>query len=259
MRGLRLLRHQLKYDLKTYSRDPTAIFFTGALPLMFLVLLRGVFGNDDVSLGNGRSVSGVTYLVPSILALAVISATAVNLAISIATIRERGTLKRLRSTPLPPWVFLMARVAAQIIVVTVLATIVIVFSRVAYNVDVPGSAWPPLLVTLAVGIASLCCVGFLMTLIIRSEQAAPAVTNAIVLPLQFMSGVFFPRDSIPVWMSNIARVFPPKHLVDALVIVFDPAHHGSRLSGIDLGVLALWGIGSLIVASRFFRWTPHNR
>ena len=259
MKSARLVLHQFKYDIRTYIREPTAVFFTGLLPLMFLVLFVGVFGNQDIPVGHGRHVPGSTYFVPSILGLAIISATAVNLAISVSVARERGTLKRLRATPLPPWVFFAARVITQVIVVTVIAAIVILFGRVAYNVALPASAWPALLVTLAVGIASFCCVGFAMTLLIRSEDAAPAVANAITLPLNFMSGVFFPRGSIPHWMNQLASVFPVKHLVDALFAAFDPTTTGSRFSGTDLLILGAWGVGSLIVAARFFRWTPNNR
>jgi ABC-2 type transport system permease protein len=256
---LRLIRHQFRYDALTFVREPQALFFTAFLPLMFLVLIVGVFGTQSVPIGPHRSVAGATYFVPSILGLAVISSTAVNLAISLATVRERGTLKRLRATPLPPSAFLIARVVTQVITVTAISALVILFGRIFYDVSVPASAWPPLLVTLFVAIACFCSVGFMMTVFMRSEAAAPAIANAIILPLQFMSGIFFPRGSIPPWMRSIASVFPIKHLVDALFIVFDPRHVGSRLSGADLLVMAVWGVVSLLVAARYFRWVPSNR
>jgi ABC-2 type transport system permease protein len=259
MTRVRLVLHQFSFDYKTYIREPQALFFTAFLPLMFLVLFVGVFGNEDIPLGNGRVVTGATYFVPSILAMAVISATAVNLAISIAIARDRGTLKRLRATPLPPSVYLIARLLTQVITVTIISTVVIAFGRVTYGVNVPASAWPPLLLTLAVGISSFCAVGFLLTVLIRSEQAGGAVVNAIVLPLQFMSGIFFPRGSIPEWMRTIASFFPIKHLVDALLSTFNPANTGPQIASDDLLVLGAWGVVSLIVAARFFRWTPANR
>ncbi|HVV35707.1 MAG TPA: ABC transporter permease [Acidimicrobiales bacterium] len=259
MKRLGLVAHQFRYDYRSYVREPTAVFFTAFLPLMFLVLIVGVFGNQAQPIGGGRRVSGATYYVPSIMALAVVSATAVNLAVSVATARERGTLKRLRATPLPPWVFLAARVVTQVITVTLIAGTVLLLGRVAYNVHLPPSAWPALLVTLAVGIACFCCVGFLMTLVIASEQAAAAVANALTLPLNFISGVFFPRGTIPQWMTHIAELFPIKHLVDALFTVFDPGNHGSRLAGRDLLVLTAWGVVSLVISARRFRWVPSNR
>lgn len=259
MKRLRLVRHQFRYDLLSYIREPTAVFFSALLPIMFLILFVGVFGNEDVPSGAGHHVKGSTYFVPSILALAIISATAVNLAISISIARERGTLKRLRSTPLPPSVVLMARVCTQVSVVSLISVVVIAFGRFVYGVSLPTSAWPALIITLLVGIASFCCVGFAMTLIIRSEEAAPAVANAVTLPLNFMSGVFFPRGTVPKWMGDIASAFPVKHLVDALFKTFDPSHIGSRFSANDLLVLGAWGVGSLILSSRFFRWTPRNK
>jgi len=259
VKRLRLVAHQFPYDFKSYVREPTALFFTAFMPLMFLVLFVGVFGNQRQPIGGGQYVRGATYYIPSILALAVISATAVNLSISIALARERGTLKRLRSTPLPPSVYLIARVVTQIVTITAIAALIIGFGRVAYNVRLPSSAWPALLVTLAVGITAFCAVGFLLTLLIKSEQSGGAAVNAVILPLQFMSGIFFPRGAIPKWMLHLADFFPIKHLVDAMLIVFDPRHVGSRFAGHDLLVLGAWGAGSIVVAARRFRWTPTNR
>jgi ABC-type multidrug transport system permease subunit len=74
-----------------------------------------------------------------------------------------------------------------------------------------------------------------------------------------MSGIFFPRGSIPKWMLHVADFFPIKHLVDAMLTVFDPRHVGSRFAGNDLLFLAAWGVGSIAIAARYFRWTPTNR
>lgn len=259
MNRVRLAFHQFKYDIREYNREPIAIFFSAFLPVMFLVLFVSVFGNERIPLGGGRFVSGATYFVPSILALGVISATATNLSISVSVARERGILKRLLATPLPPSTFLVGRVMTQLVTVTGIAALTITIGRVAYNVWLPPAAWPALLLTLVVGIFCFCCVGFLMTLLIKSEASAPAVANAFVLPLQFISGVFFPRGTIPPWMRNVAGYFPIRHLVDAILTVFDPRGAGSRVAGGDLLVMLVWGLASLVVAARFFRWAPTTR
>lgn len=257
MKALRLVATQFRYDQKTFWREPTAVFFTVALPLIFLFLFVSIFGNDDVNIG-GRTIKGSTYYVPGIVALALVSASAVNLAISLSIRRERGILKRLRSTPLPPWVYMAGRVGTSMSVATMLVVAVSVVGRLVYGVELPGSTLVGLALTVLVGTAALCCLGFALTAAIPSENAAPAVTNAIMLPLYFISGVFIPNDQIPAGMRTVANLFPVKHLFESLLTAFNPTTTGSGIEWGHLAVMALWGVGGLIVATRTFRWTPRS-
>lgn len=252
---MKLVWHQFRYDQRTFWREPTGVFFTVALPLLFLFLFVSIFGNDDVDLG-GRSIKGSTYYVPGILALALVSASTVNLAISISIRRERGILKRLRSTPLPPWVYMAGRVATATSVATLLVVVVTVVGRIVYGVELPGSALAGLALTVVVGTAALCCLGFALTAAIPSENAAPAVTNAVVLPLYFISGVFIPNDQIPQTMRTVADVFPIKHLFQALLTAFDPSTTGTGIEVRHLAIMAAWGVVGLLVATKTFRWSP---
>ena len=91
--------HQFRYDQRVFWRDPAAVFFTVALPLIFLFIFVSIFGNQPTAV-EGREISGATYYVPGIVTLAVESATFLGLAISLVAAREQGILKRVRGTPL---------------------------------------------------------------------------------------------------------------------------------------------------------------
>jgi len=136
--------------------------------------------------------------------------------------------------------------------------VVTLIGRLVYGVELPGRTLPGVALTVLVGTASLCCLGFAMTAIIPSENAAPAVTNAIVLPLYFISGIFIPADQIPKAMQSVAGFFPVKHVFDAMLYAFDPSSPGPGIRGGDLLVLAAWGVVGLVVATRTFRWTARN-
>lgn len=185
----RLLAHQVRYDQKTFRRDPAAVFFTLALPLMFLVIFVSLFGNLTTRV-DGRSVRSSTYQVPGIIVFAVVSATMVNLAVTLTAARERGTLKRIRVMPLPGAVFLAARVVTAILITLLAVLITVGFGWAAYGVDVPGRTLPGLLASLVIGAAAFCCLGFALSTAIPSENAAPAIASAIVMPLYFISAVF---------------------------------------------------------------------
>ena len=223
---------QLRYDQKSFWRNPMYVFFTVVQPVIFLVIFVTVFGNELTPV-NGHLVKRSTYYVPGILTLGVVSATFFNLTISLTRLRERGIHKRVRSTPLPPWMFLAGRVGSAIVVAL-------------------------LLVVLLVGAAAMCCLAFALTSFVGSEDAAAPMTNVIVLPLLFISGIFIPNDQIPSGMQQVADLFPIKHLFDALLRGFNPAAYGTGVAWGDLAVVAVWGAAGLLVALVHFRWTPRG-
>ena len=258
MSDARLVLHQFRYDQKTFWREPAAVFFTVALPIIFLVLFAAIFGNDDIDIGGGTTVRAAVYYVPGIVTLAMVSATTLNLAIGMTAVREQGVLKRLRSTPLPPWVFFAGRVCTSAVISFLMVVLLLAIGRVAYDVDLPIETVPGVIVAVLVGTISGCFLGFAMTALIPSEQAAPAVTNAVMLPLYFISGVFVPTDDLPEFMQRVGDVFWVKHLFEALLTAFDPTTEAPGIAWGHIAVVAIWGVFGLVVALRTFRWTPRG-
>jgi ABC-2 type transport system permease protein len=255
MSGLRLALHEFRYDQKVFWRNPASVFFTVILPLIFLFIFATIFGNDEI---ESRGVKTTTYYVPAIVSLAVISATLQSLAINLAQDRERGLLKRVRGTPLPTAFFVSGRVGNSLVVSILMVLLVSVIGRLVYGVSLPDQTTPAVLLTLVVGAFSFCCLGFALTAIIPSEEAAPAISNATVLPLYFISGIFIPDSEIPNGVLHFANLFPIRHFFEAFFAAWDPNTAGS---GIELGHLAVvlaWGIFGLIVALRYFRWEPRR-
>ena len=110
----------------------------------------------------------------------------------------------------------------------------------------------------AVGAVSFCSLGIALSAAIPSEQAAPPITNVMVLPLYFLSGVFIPESEIPEGVLNVADVFPIRHFFEAFLKAWDPATVGSGFAWGDLAFVAAWGAVGFALAIRFFRWTPRG-
>lgn len=252
-----LVWHQFRYDQKTFWRDPASVGFTIAFPLIFLFLFVTIFGNEPTTV-EGREIRGATYYVPAILTLAVIGATFFNLAISLTELRESGGLKRVQGTPLPGWVFLAGRVCTSMVVTLLLAAVVLLIGRVVYDVTLPGATLPGLLLALLVGAASFCSLGFAITGFIPTAQAAPAVVNVVVLPLQFASGLFIQVEALPSWMRGVADVFPIGPMFQAMLTAMTPVTAAPGISWSDLAVVAAWGVGGFVVSRFAFRWTPRT-
>lgn len=257
MSDLGLATTQFRYDQRVFWRNPMYVFFTVIQPLIFLVIFVAVFGNDTTRVGGGL-IKLSTYYVPAILSMAVVTATFFNLTIALTRMRESGILKRLRGTPLPPSIFLAARVGTSLVVTALLVTLLTGIGHVAYGVSLPGQTLPGVLLALIVGAAAFSCLGFAVTSFVPSVDAAAPIVNVIMLPLLFISGVFIPNDQIPAGMQEVADVFPLKHLFEALLTGFDPATSGNGVTAGDLAVIAVWGLAGAVVALRRFRWTPRN-
>jgi len=249
-----LLRHQVNFDLLIFRRNPAAAFFTAVLPLIFLVLFTSIFGNQE--LPNGAKVA--TVYVPGILALAIVSATTVNLAITMTARRERGVLKRLRGTPIAPFLFVLSQGITGFVISLLMTVLIVAIGWVLFGVAINWGTLPALLVTLVVGAGGLSALGLGLTALIPSEDAAPAVTNAIMLPLYFISGIFVPESEVPSWVISIAKVFPVYHLNHALQGSFDPFLEGSWWPISHWLVLLAWGAIGLLIAIRYFRWVPRR-
>jgi ABC-2 type transport system permease protein len=253
--GVALVLHQFRFDQKIFWRNRAAVFFTALLPLIFLFILASVFASADIS---ELDVEGATYYVPAIITLAVISATTVKLATNLPAEREAGQLKRVRGTPLPPAAFVGGRVGNSLVISAIMVALVSLIGALVYGVQIPTETMPAMLVTLAVGAFSFSCLGFALAAVIPTEEAAPAVTNATVLPLYFLSGVFIPENEIPDGVLNFADAFPIRHFFEAMFTAWDPNTTGSGFELGHLAVVAAWGVFGLLVAIRLFRWEPRR-
>jgi ABC-2 type transport system permease protein len=247
---------QAAYTNKAFWRNPASAFFTFAFPLMFLVIFTALLGNGTVTLAPGLTVKQSTYYVAGMAAFAVVTACYTNIAMSVTFARDAGVLKRVRGTPLPGWVYLLGRIVHAIVVAVILVVICAAFGKVAYGASIPtGATLGKFVVMLIVGAASFCALGLAITAAIPNADASPAIVNASILPLLFLSGIFIPlgTDS-PDWMRWVARVFPVKHFADGMGAGFI----GLPFRWSDVLIVAAWGAAGLLIAARRFAWEPRR-
>ena len=245
------------YENKAFWRNPPAAFFTFVMPLMFLVIFNLVFGNNEMEISGGTTHFS-TFYVPAILALSVISACYTNIAIGLCISRDRGTLKRLKGTPLPTWVFLFGRIVHTIFIALLLVIIVLTIGVIFYNVSVSLNTILAFVLTLVIGSATFSSLGIATTALVTNADAAPAVVNASILPLMFVSDIFFPMQDAPGWVNRLTYIFPVKPFSSALQSAFNPFETGTGIEIGDLTILCLWMTFGIIASIKFFTWEPKN-
>jgi ABC-2 type transport system permease protein len=159
---------------------------------------------------------------------------------------------------LPSWVFIAGRVGNSVVVAVLMLVLVSALGRIAYGVEVPWERAPAVLVTLALGAVTFSCLGLALTGAIPSQSAAAPITNLVIFPLYFLSGVFVPESEVPDGVIQFSGIFPVRHFFEAFFAAWDPGTVGAGFEWGHLGVVAAWGVAGLLIALRTFRWEPRH-
>lgn len=250
-----LVWQQFRYQNKVFWRTPIAAFFTIVFPLMLLVLFTAIFGNDVI---EGLGITTAQFFTPGLAVFAAVSASYTSLAISTAIARDNGILKRVRGTPIPPWAYIAGRVASAIYLAFVAIVLMMAVGIVFYGVRLIPRTIPAALLTFFIGVGAFAALGMLVAAISPNGDAAPAITNATLLPVAFISDIFFPVADPPAWMEIAGNIFPLKPFANAFRDAFDPTLSGAQFHWPELGYLVLWGVAATLLAVRLFRWEPSS-
>ena len=250
-RDLSLVLWQVRYEQRAYWRNRGRGVFTFVFPLMFLVIFASL--NSNAHLKSFGGISYNTFFVPGILAYGVIGTTYVNMAISTAILRDEGVLKRMQGTPLPPWAYVAARIGSTVLIVGAITVVTLGIGAIAYGVQIRGATLPGLIVTLILGTAAFTTLGIGITRFIPNAEAAPVVINLTVLPLTFISSVWFPTNTMPQALVDVAKFFPIRPLAHGLQYAFNPHTVGLGFSASDLEALAIWTVVGIVLMLRFLR------
>lgn len=253
-----LVRDQVAYQARVFRRVPISAFFSLVFPLMLLVLFELILSGQDFSVGGSSDVDAAQFYTPGLAVFAAASATYTNLAVSVPIARDEGILKRVRGTPLPPWIYLAGHVGNAILVAAVGVTAMLALGVVAYDVEIRVEALPAMVLTFAIGTAAFASLGMAIAAVAPSGSGAPAIANGTLLPVAFISNVFVPLQDPPGWLDVLGGILPLKPFVEAFSVGFDLSASGPAPDWAALAVVGVWGVVGAVLALRHFRWEPRT-
>ncbi len=233
---------QVGMELRLLSRRGENLFVTIVVPLVLLVFF---------SIVPAVSQGGVTFVLPGILALAIIATSLVNLGISTAFERSYGVLKRLGGSPLPRGGLIAAKMATVALVEVGQVILLIAVAATAFGwAPGPGASWAVCIAAFVLGTLAFSGLGLLLAGTLRAE-ATLAIANGLFLILLLLGGVVLPVDHLPPVLADVARVLPAAALADTFRIGLGGVS-GDALG--SLAVLAVWAVVTTGLAARTFRW-----
>jgi ABC-2 type transport system permease protein len=245
---MRPLAAQLRAEVIMLFTNGETVFLTLGIPVVFLLFFSAV---HVLPTGTAHPVD---FLVPGILALAVMSTAMTALGIGTGFERGYGVLKRLGSTPLGRPRLLTAKIMA-IIGVELIQGAVLVAVGYGLGWNPGGTAGAGALIgpavaamvlgTIAFGGIGLCLAGTLKPLVNL------AVVNGLFVVLLLLGGMLIPLGKLPGWLADVAKVLPASALADAL---HGTLGHGTAVTDRDWIVLVVWAVAAPMLAGLTFRW-----
>ncbi|MDI3339637.1 MAG: ABC transporter permease [Sphaerobacter sp.] len=234
---------QARMELTLTLRRAEGVLITMIVPIVLLIFFASIGLKPE---GYERPID---FLLPGMLALAVMSSGLVSLSIRTAYERSYGVLKRLGSTPLSRPTLIGAKVLATVLIQLVEIVLLIGIASVGYGWRPSGSLAGALL-ALVLGTVVFAGLGLLMAGALRAETTL-ALANALYLLFLLLGGIVWPVERLPGLLSLPARLLPSSAFADALrqTLGAQPA-----LPWLDLLILAGWSVLAIVLASRTFRW-----
>jgi ABC-2 type transport system permease protein len=248
---MRLFLHELRAQQLLFWRNREAAFFSFLFPIILLVLLGSVYGDDEID-----GVRGSTFLLAGLIGYGVAATAFASLAITLVVRREAGLLKRVRGTPLSPATYLAAVIASMVIVIALQAAAQVLIGRFLLDADWPASP-ASFVVALVIGAASFAALGLAVTTVVRTGEGSSAVVNAIYLPMAFISGAFFSPRDMPRFLEVLSEALPLTYLLRLIRSTFIEGETLASSPGAIAAVI-VWGVFGLVVAGRMFRWEPRE-
>ena len=199
------------------------------------------------------SLKPIQYLTPGLLGWAIASGATFGAAITLVNWRHNKLLRRLRLAPVSIGSVVFARVGVSLLVALVqLFVFLLVATTPYFGLKLTASWWMAIPV-LFCGTLAFMSIGLLVGSFAKTQQAATAIANLIVLPMAFLGGAFIPLDFAPSWIREVSYAIPLRYLVTGMQDVMARGEGpAAALPAIGL-LLALTAVLCLI-AVRVFRW-----
>jgi ABC-2 type transport system permease protein len=235
-------------ETKLFFREPMIVFFALAFPPILVVILGAIpsMREPNADLGGMR---GINVYVPIIVAMGLALFALTSLSQLFATYREKGVLRRMRTTPVKPWVMLGAQLLMATILSVATMLVVLAIGRLAFDVGLPRQL-PAYLISYLLAALAMFAVGLLVASLAPTGKSASAIGTLVFFPLVFFAGLWMPRAGMNDVLRTISDLTPLGAGVQSLQDT--AAGHWPQL--LHVAVMLGWTIVAGGLAARYFRW-----
>ncbi|WP_335871851.1 ABC transporter permease [Bacillus sp. 2205SS5-2] len=234
-------------ETKMFFRDRLSVFWTFLFPVVMIWLFGSMFVGEDVS-----KVAFAELYVPSWIGVNIVTTSFFTLGTVLAGYRETGVLRRYQSTPLQPWKILAAHTFQGTVIFFISAALLMIFGMLMYDLTLPAYLGSTIL-ALIISILAFFPFALFLTSLAKNTQSAAAISSLFLNLMLFLSGATFPIEFMPIVLQYVAKFLPLYYVIVLLRGTWTEAPITSF--GLEVGVLLGISVVSVLLASRFFRWS----
>jgi len=236
-------------EAKLFFREPIGAFFTLVFPLMMLFLFGSIYGNEPSEYFGGLGTIDIS--IPAYTAMIIGTSGLMSINITMATYREKGILRRLQTTPIKPFVILVAQVIVVFLMTSLGMLLLILAGKLVYHVRFTGNAWS-VFGGFVLSCLSFYGLGFILAGLMPTARTAQIVGMVLLYPMLFLSGAGFPRELLPPAIQNISKFLPLTYVVNLLRGLWIGESWEKHI--VNVAVLVGLLVFGVVVSSLTFKW-----
>jgi ABC-2 type transport system permease protein len=235
-------------EIKLFFREPTTMVFTLALPLLFLLVMGGVFGNNadpDIYRGFGPT----NYYIPAYIGLVISSIGVISLPVHLTGYRERGVLRRWRASSISIWHLLGSQALVSFFIAVIGSVLMIALGYAVYDIANPMGI-PMVIAAFILGMLSFAAFGFLLGSLFPTTRAAQGIGLILFFVMMILGGAGPPPEVLPDAMRIVGEILPTHWVIYGLQAPWFGLGWDVQASLIVAGVFVV----ATALSVRFFRW-----
>jgi ABC-2 type transport system permease protein len=248
---MRAFRATFDNQIKSFYRDPQALTFTFAMPLLIMLVLS--LFNIHVSGPNGAKRNYMDLLLPGMIAFSATGIGLQSVVFGVVRYKERGVLRRIKASPASPLSFISGVAASRVVMVAVVTVITWLAGTLIFRAHLTGNVLG-LFVLSVVSAPAFIAMGLIVCGLAKNEDQAGPLMFVFYLPMMLFSGIFVPRTGLNSVVAWITHGLPMTYLVDALQRVSFLGQGPSAALWTDLAGLSVWAVICTVIATRTWHW-----
>jgi len=237
----------------TYIYDPSSTSVAAKMEILnsvFAGINQGMSGKPPFIRSAEKSILTkkyrfIEFFIPGIIAMAVMTASLFGTVNVNTELRQKGVIRKLSTTPITRTDWILANILYQFLLAVISTILMLLVSYAVFHVSLQINAWLPVFIVLDV--FAFVGIGMILTRFVREAQSAAAAANAIMFPMMFLSGSFFPIELMPGFLQTLARILPLYYVNEGLrasMVFVDhmAALRNSAIIGVFAAVVFILGI-----------------
>jgi len=237
-------------ESKLFLREPVGVFFTLIFPLMMLLIFGTIYSNTPAGPGSGGP-QAIGSLIPAFTAMVIGITGMMPITITMATYRENGILRRLRTTPVSPMVVLVAQVVVVFSMTSLGVILLGIAGRLVYHVQFLAHPLS-LLGGFTFSCLSFFGIGFILAGIMPNARTAQIIAMVLMYPMLIISGAAWPSELMPAAVQKISAFMPLTYVVNLLRGLW--INESWRQHTTDVLLLAILLVVGVLISIKLFRW-----